>query len=114
MPGYNPYGIIKGMGRVGQEPQYTSIGTYDGQEWVFPDHRQGHFDRAAFDQGGYGGSYQHGYNGYPLQFCTAQNQAWLRGQCAEPVDVPGTRNPPSDRERAARASTVGPYWRRLY
>jgi hypothetical protein len=69
MNGYNPFGVLLGMGNVYNEPQFGHIGVYDAnrQTWDFPDtYSRTSFFPAAYTAGGYGrapGALR--YRGYP-------------------------------------------------
>jgi hypothetical protein len=47
----NPFGVIQGMGRNGQEPQYHSVGAWNGQAWSVHDNRFENFTIECYDQG---------------------------------------------------------------
>jgi hypothetical protein len=95
-PHNNPFGVIQGMGRSGQEPQYHSVGAWNGQAWSVYDRRYETFTDECYDRGGYPyspGGYHHGYHGYPSYLPGPNGKAWLYAQTASPVKPPNSADP---------------------
>jgi hypothetical protein len=109
-PSFNPFGIIQGMGQVGQVHFYSAHGKFDigRQEWVSPATRAINFNDTAYAQGGHGliGN-NRAYNGYPPHAYSPNVQGWLQAQLAEPIEAPRMTNPYNDSNRSAQAR---PYW----